>query len=267
MLTFIGLGLYDELDVSPRGLEAIRSADRVYAEFYTSRLTGTSVERLEELYSKKIHLLDREDVEGDPEWINDAIDHEVVFLTGGDAMVSTTHIDLRLRAERLGIKTKIIHGASIISAICGITGLQNYRFGKSTTIPHPYTTKSGKTMISETPYETIKQNRENDLHTLIFLDIDREKGCMSIGEGIKLLLRVEMERNEGIISEETLGVGVARAGSPTQVVRADYLGELEEMDFGAPLHTLCIPASLHPIEAEALVAFAEAPGEILQKRE
>ena len=263
MLTFIGLGLYDELDVSLRGLEAIQSADEVYAEFYTSQLTGTKIERLEGLYSKKIHLLNREDVEGNPEWINDAINHEIVFLAGGDAMVSTTHIDLRLRAKKLGIHTKIIHGASIISAICGITGLQNYRFGKSTTIPHPYTTRSGKTTVSHTPYDTIKQNQENDLHTLIFLDIDREKGCMSIKQGIKLLLQVEIERDEKIISDYTLGIGVARAGSPIQIGQANYLGEFERLDFGTPLHTLCIPASLHPIEAEALVAFTNAPKEIL----
>ncbi|HHI30208.1 MAG TPA: diphthine synthase [Candidatus Methanoperedenaceae archaeon] len=263
MLTFIGLGLYDELDVSLRGLEAIRSADKVYAEFYTSRLTGTKIEQLEELYAKKIHLLDREDVEGSPEWIKDAIDHEIVFLTGGDAMVSTTHIDLRLRAEKLGVRTEIIHGASIISAICGITGLQNYRFGRSTTIPHPYTTRSGKTSVSHTPYDTIKQNQESDLHTLIFLDIDREKGCMSIKQGIKLLMQVENERNEEVISDYTLGVGVARAGSAREMVRADYLRELERLDFGRPLHTLSIPASLHPIEAEALVAFTDAPKEIL----
>jgi diphthine synthase len=44
MLFFVGLGLYDEKDVSLKGLEAVRSADMVYAEFYTSRLMGASLE-------------------------------------------------------------------------------------------------------------------------------------------------------------------------------------------------------------------------------
>jgi len=35
MLYFIGLGLYDEKDISVKGLEALKSADEVYAEFYT----------------------------------------------------------------------------------------------------------------------------------------------------------------------------------------------------------------------------------------
>ncbi len=42
MLYFIGLGLYDEQDISVKGLEAVRAADTVYAEFYTSRLMGTT---------------------------------------------------------------------------------------------------------------------------------------------------------------------------------------------------------------------------------
>ena len=47
MLTFVGLGLYDEKDISVKGLEAVKNADLVYAEFYTSHLMGTSHEELE----------------------------------------------------------------------------------------------------------------------------------------------------------------------------------------------------------------------------
>ena len=46
MLTFVGLGLYDLEDVSAKGLMAIRGADRVYLEAYTSLLTGTSPEAM-----------------------------------------------------------------------------------------------------------------------------------------------------------------------------------------------------------------------------
>jgi diphthine synthase len=38
MLYIIGLGLADEKDVSVRGLEIIRSAERVYLEAYTAVL-------------------------------------------------------------------------------------------------------------------------------------------------------------------------------------------------------------------------------------
>ncbi|HJJ77943.1 MAG TPA: diphthine synthase, partial [Methanocorpusculum sp.] len=46
MLTFIGLGLFDEYDVSVRGAEAIRNADTVFLEVYTSVLMGSSIPRL-----------------------------------------------------------------------------------------------------------------------------------------------------------------------------------------------------------------------------
>lgn len=252
MLTFIGLGLYDEKDVSIKGLEAIREADVVYAEFYTSRLMGAMVGRLEELYGKPVTVLVREDVEQHPKdnVLKDAKDKNVVFLTGGDAMVATTHVDLRLRAKQMGIETRIIHGASISSAVCGLTGLQNYRFGKSATIAFPY-----KNIISETPYDTIKMNRSNGLHTLLFLDIDREKGYMTINKGIELLLAVEEKRGEGVLTD-TLCVGIARAGSPNPCVKADRIDRLKSFDFGGPLHIMVVPAALHFLEEEALKEFA-----------
>ncbi len=252
MLTFIGLGLWDENDVSRKGLEAIRNADVVYAEFYTSRLMGTTLPRMEALYGKPVTILAREDVEQHPKdgILKDALDKNVVFLTGGDAMVATTHVDLRLRAMRMGIETAIIHGASISSAVCGATGLQNYRFGKSATIAFPY-----KGIISETPYDTIRINRAAGLHTLLFLDIDREKGYMTINRGIELLLAVESRRKEGLLTD-ALCVGIARAGSPRPCVKAARIADLGAADFGEPLHIMVVPADLHFLEEEALEALA-----------
>jgi len=261
MLTFIGLGLFDERDISLKGLEAIKDSDKVYVEFYTSQLMGSDIKKMEQLYGKKVHLLLREDVEQDPKWLNDAVDNNIAFLTGGDTMVSTTHVDLRLRAIELGIEIRLIHGASIASAVCGLSGLQNYRFGKASTVPHPYTSSRGVTVISETPYDTIKTNMENGLHTLVFLDIDKDKGFMTVNEALKLLLEVESRRREGVM-ENAIAVGIARAGSGAPVVKADYAGSLVDFDFGAPLHILVIPAELHFLEAEALVKLAGAPQDI-----
>ncbi|MDF1534046.1 MAG: diphthine synthase [Methanosarcinaceae archaeon] len=262
MLTFIGLGLFDERDISLKGLEVIKRADKVYVEFYTSQLMGSDIKKMEQLYGKEVHLLLREDVELDPKWLNDAVDNNVVFLTGGDTMVSTTHVDLRLRAIEMGIETYLIHGASIASAVCGLSGLQNYRFGKASTVPHPYTSSRGVTVISETPYDTIKTNMGNGLHTLVFLDIDKDKGFMTVNEALKLLLYVESQRKEGVM-ENAIAVGIARAGSDAPVVKADYASLLVDIDLGAPLHILVIPAELHFLEAEALVKLAGAPKDIL----
>jgi diphthine synthase len=266
MLTFIGLGLFDEYDISLKGLDAVRKADIVYAEFYTSCLMGTSLDKMEKLYGKRVCLLSREDVEIQPDWLIEAKEKSIAFLTGGDTMVSTTHVDLRLRAEKLGIETHLIHGASIASAVSGLTGLQNYRFGKSASIPYPYRSNRGTRVISETPYDIIKQNIGVGLHTLVFLDIDKEKGYMTVNTALELLLEVEEKRGEGLINRAA-AVGIARAGSVKPVVKADYVEKLKLFDFGKPLHILVIPGKLHFLEAEALVKLAGGPMEFMEEVE
>lgn len=263
MLTFIGLGLYDEKDISVKGSEAVAAADRVYAEFYTSRLMGTTLCRLEAFHGKKIHLLNRSQVEVDPTWLGQAKDEDVAFLVGGDAMVSTTHLDLRLRAMRLGIRTRLIHSASIVTAVSGLSGLQNYRFGRSTTIPFPYLAR-GKRIVPETPYRVLQENLARNLHTMLFLDIqmEPEEKYMTAGQGAALLLEME-EAAEEMLPPGVLGIGVARAGSDDAVIKADLLSRLRDIDLGGPLHILIVPAGLHFMEAEALRFLAGAPEDAL----
>jgi diphthine synthase len=264
MLIFIGLGLYDELDISVRGLETVRAADIVYAEFYTSRLMGATKEKLESLYGKEIHLLSRAEVEVDPAWLEEARKFDVAFLVGGDPMVSTTHLDLRLRAVELGIETKVIHSSSIVTAVSGLTGLQNYRFGRSTTIPFPYISR-GKRIVPETPYMVLKENLGRNLHTMLFLDIQNER-YMTVNEGAKLLLEMQAITGEKVLNG-ALGIGIARAGSNEATLKADLLTSLVDYDFGGPLHIMVVPANLHFMEAKALVALARAPADAVQVRD
>ena len=264
MLIFVGLGLYDEKDVSVKGMESIKDSDLVYAEFYTSRLMGTSVEKLEELYDKEIVLLSREDVEVHPDWLVQAQDKKVAFLVGGDPMVSTTHLDIRLRALKMGIETRVIHSSSIVSAVSGLSGLQNYRFGRSTSVPYPYYT-GGKKIVAQSPYQVVMDNIDRDLHTLLFLDIQEDR-YMTVNEGSQLLLEMEMMAEKEQL-HRSLGVGVARAGSGDARIKADWLPNLADYDFGGPLHTLIVPAKLHFMEAEALVALAGAPPQIIEEAE
>ena len=56
-ITFIGLGLNDETDISLKGLNEINKCDRVYAEFYTAKLFGTSIKNIERQIKKKIIIL------------------------------------------------------------------------------------------------------------------------------------------------------------------------------------------------------------------
>ncbi len=248
MLTFVGLGLYDLGDISLKGLECIQKADTVYLEAYTSRLMGASVAEMEALFGKEIRVLGREDVEQDPrDIIESAVRGCVAFLTAGDPMVSTTHADLRMRAAAAGVATSIIHASSISSAAPGLSGLQNYRFGKSCSIPFP-----AKGWFPTTPVETISANLDLGLHTLVYLDI-QETRYMRIPEAIILIEEMARVRK---IDPPALYVGIARAGSRRPVVAAGTSARLKEIDFGSPLHILIVPADLHPMEREYLEIFA-----------
>jgi len=247
MLTFIGLGLYDKTDVSVKGLALIKAADVVFLECYTSRIMGSTLPEMETFYGKTIRPLLREDVEQDPKEVLElAKDHKVVFLCAGDPMVSTTHADLRLRAAALGIPTSIVHAASISSAVCGLSGLQNYRFGKSCSLPFPR-----KNWYPTSAVDVIAQNLSQRLHTLVFLDIDGDR-YMTVPEAVALIRKIAAEKRYSI----PLYVGIARAGSDEPLVRAGPADVLEHTDFGSPLHILVIPADLHDMERTYLETFA-----------
>ena len=264
-LVFIGLGLYDEKDVSLRGLEELKEADAVFAEFYTSLMPGLSVRKLEEMIGKAIKVVSRrvlEEEEGKP-ILQEAKKGKVAFLVPGDPLIATTHVDLRIRAEKRGVKTRVIHGASAVSAVRGISGLQNYKYGKAVTIPF-----SEKGFVSETPYNVISENKEGGLHTMCYLDIKaEEQRYLTIKEALQTLLELEKLKREQLITSNTLVVGVARAGSTEPTVKAGYLEEVMNHDFGAPPHTLIFPGKLHFMEVEALIALAGAPEELMEMAE
>lgn len=257
MLTFVGLGLYDERSISLRGREAIAAAEEVFGEFYTSRLAGTTVDAIESTHGVDIDVRDRAGIEQDPEAIlRAAREGHAALLVAGDPMISTTHVDLRLRAHESGIETRVVHGTTAQTAASSLTGLQNYRFGKATTVP--FERSHGGDGVPDSVLETITANRERGLHTLAYLDIDREADEYMTGEGAA-------RRLVGA-GETGLAVVVGQAGSDDPTVVADRLSELPEQSFGPPLHLLVLPGDLHPIERDALGALAGASENALQRR-
>jgi diphthine synthase len=275
MLTFVGLGLWDERSVTVEGQEAIRAADRVFAEFYTSRLTGADLADLEAYHGVDVEVRDRAGVEEDPEPIlTAAANGDAAFLTAGDTMISTTHVDLRLRAHERGVETRVVHAPTASSAAAGLTGLQNYRFGKATTLPFAYA--HGGEGVPDSVCATLADNRERGLHTLVYLDIkvgahpagERAGPSAEDGEREEYMTashaagRLAADCGDG----DRLGVAVCRAGSPDPVVVADRLSALADRDFGDPLHLLVIPGELHPMEADALAELAGAPPALLPDR-
>jgi diphthine synthase len=263
MLTFVGLGLWDERSVTVEGRDALREADHVFAEFYTSKLAGATVADLEASHDIDVEVRSREGVEQDPGPILDAAEAgDAVFCTAGDTMIATTHVDLRLRAHERGIETRVVHGTTAAAAAASLTGLQNYRFGKATTLPFPYA--HGGDEVPESVLDTVDANRERGLHTLCFLDIKVDHELAEDDEYMTASTAAGLLTEAGRGDE--LGVAVARAGSPDPVVAADRLAPLAGREFGDPLHLLVLPGELHYIERDALVELAGAPSELADER-
>jgi diphthine synthase len=256
-LVFVGLGLNDETNISLKGLEKAKEADVVFAELYTSLMPGLNVQKLEHLIKNHIYLVERRNLEEEEGKmiLEQAEKAKVVLLVPGDPLIATTHVDLRIRAHKKGIKTSVVHGASVISAVFGLSCLQNYKFGRSVTIPF-----RSNGSVSETPYDVVAENKKMGFHTLCFLDIKaEEKQYMTIKEGLELLLALERRKRQGVTTRKTLTVGIARAGSENSVVKADFANELLKYDFGGPPQSLVFPGKLHFMEAEALITLANAP--------
>ncbi|KAH0551237.1 diphthine synthase [Trichoglossum hirsutum] len=267
MLYLVGLGLADETDITVKGLEIVRKAERVYLEAYTSILL-VDKDKLEAFYGRDVSMADREAVESFSDGILAGADKvDVAFLVVGDPFCATTHTDLVLRARTLNIPTKTIPNASILSAI-GATGLQLYNFGQ--TVSMVFFTDTWK---PSSFYDRIAENRRIGLHTLVLLDIKvKEQSLENLARGRRVfepprymtvaqcarqMLEIESSRREGVYGQDSLAVGVARIGAGDQKLVAGTLTQLCEADLGPPLQSLVLLGRrTHDLEREFMAEFA-----------
>jgi len=264
-LYIVGLGLGDEKDISIRGFEIVSSCSAVYLESYTSVL-GVGREKLEKFYNKTIIDADRDMVEQNAELILESAEvQKTAFLVVGDPFGATTHSDLMIRAKQRNINVEVVHNASILNAV-GVTGLQLYSFGQTVSIV--FWEENWK---PDSFYFKIKQNKDLGFHTLCLLDIKvkeqslenlvREKKIyepprfMTVNQCIAQLLAVEDNYNENVCTKDSLCVGLARVGQPTQLIKSGTMNELITFDFGGPLHSFIVCGKMHPVEEEYFTFF------------
>ncbi len=254
-LTFVGLGLNDEKGITLEGLEEARLADSAYGEFYTNIMPNLDLKRLEKEIGKKVEVLNRTQLEdeGGERLLKAASEERVAFLVPGDPLIATTHISLRLSLAKMGIPSRIIHAPSIVSAVCGATGLQSYKFGKSITVPRDQP-------LPKSVLDTVSENSDRGLHTLILLDVQAGKTSqMTIRDAITRITAADPRL------ETRLAVGVARLGSRDEKVKASRMKALIGEGFGIGPQSLVVVGRLHFIEAEALEVFCGANEEDLRE--
>ncbi|XP_066920496.1 diphthine methyl ester synthase-like [Clytia hemisphaerica] len=276
MLYLIGLGLGDAKDITVKGLEAVKKADQVFLEAYTSILTGGK-EALEQFYGREVILADRTLVEQESDTIlENAKEKDVVFLVVGDPLGATTHTDLVIRAVEKNIKYKIIHNASIMNA-AGCCGLQLYNFGETVSI-----VMWNENWKPKSFFEKIAQNKKRGLHTLCLLDIKvKEQSVENMMRGRKIyeppryltandaiqqILEIVQSGDEEIegkdlITEDSFCVALARIGWEDQQIFSGKMSTVRDTDLGPPIHSLVIPGDMHFIETDMLKLFAIQPSE------
>lgn len=265
MLIIAGLGLYSLRDLPLGVVETARSADFVYLEEYTSFVPGFNLEALERLLGKKVERVTRHELEdlSGRTLIEHARTHTVLLLAPGNPLVATTHASLIVEARRAGVPVRVLPAPSVVDGVVCSTGLHIYRFGRPVTLVMP---DAERGFYPYSTYCVIKNNLRRGLHTLVLLDLRRDAGLelfMDVASAARTLLEMEELYREGVLSEETLAIGVARATAPDELIKVAHLAELARIDFGGPPHSLVIPGLLHDSEIEYLSMVHGADVEVM----
>ena len=251
-LAFVGLGLSDERGLSERAREVLASCEVVFAEEYTALAPSGTLERLEKQVGRPVRRLDRPLLESERPILDALAAHaRVALVVVGDPFAATTHVALRLAAERDGHTWTYHPNASILTAAAGFLGLMHYRFGRTVSLPLP---AEGFAPIS--PLEHIAANRGRDLHTLVLLDLRPEEGRYLTASSALALMR-ERDPTGTFVSDRDRVAVVARLGQEGSHAWVAPFERLRTVDFGPPMHTIVVLApTLHFEEEEAVRRYA-----------
>ncbi|MGA8604352.1 MAG: diphthine synthase [Thermoplasmata archaeon] len=251
-LAFVGLGLSDERGLSERACEVLASCEVVFAEEYTALAPPGTLERLEKRLRRSIRRLDRSLLESERPILDELATHSrVALLVVGDPFAATTHVALRLAAEREGHTWAYYPNASILTAAAGFLGLMHYRFGRTVSLPLP-----AEGFAPTSPLEHIAANRARDLHTLVLLDLRPEEGRYLTASAALAVLR-ERDPTGAIVADRDPVAVVARLGQESARAWVGPFAQLRAVDFGEPMHAIVVLApTLHFEEEAALRRYA-----------
>ena len=251
----MGLGINPPDSISFEAVSLCANADSVYIETYTNILNPQIVAQVEKVIGRPVTQIEREALEDEKVILDAAASGDCCLLIPGDPLVATTHINLAITARKKGMDFRIIHASSVTSAAASESGLQAYKFGAITTIPHFRTNYSPISSL-----DVISQNQKAGLHTLCLLDIDKVLGPLSVGQACSNLLYMCAAKAKGAkkaacpVSGKTRVVALSRLGYPDQKVVYSGIESLlksRDSDFGAPC-CIIIPGKLHFVEEEFL---------------
>jgi len=257
MLWFVGAGINGYRGLSLAALDVLKKCDTIYAERFTSALSDHDLESISALVGKEVKPVPRSFVEDGREILENAKKSDVALVTYGDPLIATTHSELRARAARNDVITRVLHAASGIPSTIGETGLHAYKFGRMVTMmSEPQSTIS--------VYNTIFENLLAGSHTLILTEYSSshdgrgEPFFLEPATVFRMLLDVEHDQRYQIFSNNTFAIVASRVGQDDQRITSGKVGSLAKIDFGTGPHTVIVTGSMHFTESEAVAALTES---------
>ncbi|MDD5192083.1 MAG: diphthine synthase [Candidatus Nanoarchaeia archaeon] len=232
MLFIIGLGLNNR-GISKEGLLTIEKCKKIYLENYT---VNFPYELIDLKLSKRIFPLKRGEVESN-RLIDEAKGRNIALLVYGSPLFATTHMGLILDAEKQKVKVKVIYAASVFDAIAE-TGLQLYKFGKTTSLP-----------AFDDKYETdflkyVKENQSINAHSLILIDIglSSEDAFFYLDKAAKNNVKLDKI------------IVCSQLGTENSQIYYDTIYNLRRKKIEKPF-CFIIPGEMHFLEQDALERF------------
>lgn len=260
-LALIGIGPGKVSSMTLEAVDLARHADVRLYEAYTALWSEKALLELEEEIGS-IRRIMRPAIEQPEDLLEMAKNQLVAVLIVGDPMQATTHIDLQLRAENAGISVHIVHGISITTLVPGVTGVSNYKFGRSTTLTYSY----GE-WIATSPLEVMLQNYSQKLHTLVLFDLDPsgagtgDQRPMQAPDAADSIAKMVAKYNEMELTEEQREmvaeieqfevVLCSDLGTDDQRLQTTSIGNLSTKSSGR-LNCMVLLANLSEIEREAV---------------
>ncbi|MFH0970764.1 MAG: diphthine synthase [Candidatus Diapherotrites archaeon] len=245
MLYLIGIGLtLNQLTLE--GLHALQRCDKIYVETYTSKYSEGTILQLEKLIHKLVISLNREQVENQlNEIVKEARHESVALLVYGNPLSATTHHTILIACEKEKIPYHVIPGISIFN-YRGIVGLDEYRFGRTTTFVFP---QEGYEPLS--PFDMIVANKKQGLHTHCLFDLHPEtQRFMTVSEAITFIQSASNAREINI--HTWLGIGMGGMGRHDAIIHSGNLDRLKKKEWNIFPQSMVVCGDLTPYEREAL---------------
>ncbi|MEK6970923.1 MAG: diphthine synthase [archaeon] len=245
MLYLIGIGLNPK-QITLEGIHAAQACETLYLETYTSKYGEGNHSQLETILHAPLIPRNREQVEDAMEdLVKEAAHRHVGILVYGNPLSATTHVSLLMECVAQKIPYRVIPGISIFN-YRGMRGLDEYRFGRTTTFVFP---QEGFEPLST--FDVIVENKKTGLHTHCLFDLHpHTQRFMTIPEAIAFIESASHARE--VDMHAWIGVGIAGAGNANEQWHAGKLRELKKMEWTHYPQSLIVCGELTPYEREAL---------------